>query len=149
MKKIFAYILVMMWSVGVMSVGDVYAKPKLDDLLPSYSQGEIKEAVDQYKGDNTKDSKVVVTWFERLSDVYKLPQGSVESLIAGVINLILGIGGTLAMLSLIVAGVFYIVAQDNEDMVNSAKKIITYSLIGLVVISVSFAIFTGLSRLFL
>jgi len=153
MKKFIVYLLVFMWGVGVMSFGIVYAGDDvtIDDLLPTVPQDLIDDTKKELASDTdiSKQNKTVyLNWIDRISDINKLPKGSPESIIAGVISMILGIGGTLAMIAMVVAGVMYIIAQDNEEMVNSAKKIITYALIGLIVISVSFAIFTGLSKLF-
>ncbi len=82
-----------------------------------------------------------------MQNIANLPKGSPESIIAGVISIILSIGGTLAFIAMMVAGVMYVIAHDNEEMVQKAKKLLVYAVVGLVLISVSFAIFTGLSTI--
>lgn len=60
--------------------------------------------------------------------------------IAGVTNLIASITGPVALLALVAGGLMYILAAGDEEKMGKAKKIITWSLIGIVIIYGAFAI---------
>ena len=60
--------------------------------------------------------------------------------IAGITNLVASIAGPFALLSLIVGGVMYMFAAGEEEKIGKAKKLIMWSLIGLVVIYGAFSI---------
>ncbi len=134
-------------------------KPTLNELFPSPT-GDATTLSDPnaipLPDDPNKDAKdkklqdtvnALDTWEKSLKPITQLPQGTEESIIAGIIRVVLSIGGTLAALGLLVAGIMYLIAQDNEDQTAKAKKILIYSIIGIIAISISFAIFTGLATL--
>lgn len=63
-----------------------------------------------------------------------------ESIIGTVINLILSFVGVLLFVLLIYGGFTWMTAQGNQDKVNKAKKIVTNSIIGLVITLSAYAI---------
>ncbi|MBI2355934.1 MAG: hypothetical protein HYV13_01855 [Candidatus Doudnabacteria bacterium] len=63
-----------------------------------------------------------------------------------IINIALAIAGLVAVLFLIIGGFRYITAAGNEEAGESAKKIITNSIIGIVVIILSFVIVRVISN---
>lgn len=72
--------------------------------------------------------------------------------ITGMTNLIAAIAGPVALLALVAGGLMYIVAAGEDEKITKAKKIITWSILGLFIIYGAFAIvstfvarqFTGL-----
>lgn len=60
--------------------------------------------------------------------------------ISGMTNLVAAIAGPFALLSLVAGGLMYILAGGDEEKTGKAKKIIMWSLIGLVLIYGAFAI---------
>lgn len=60
--------------------------------------------------------------------------------ISGITNIIAAIAGPFALLSLVAGGLMYILAAGNDETIGKAKKIILWSIIGLVIIYGSFAI---------
>lgn len=60
--------------------------------------------------------------------------------IAGMTNVVAAIAGPFALLSLVAGGLMYILAGGEEEKIGKAKKIIMWSLIGLVIIYGAFAI---------
>lgn len=72
--------------------------------------------------------------------------------VAGITNLVAAITGPVALLSLLAGGLMYALAAGEEEKIGKAKKIITWSLIGILIIYGAFAIvgtfvtrqFTGL-----
>jgi len=67
-------------------------------------------------------------------------QGTLGDNIAQIINYFLGMLGLVAVAMLIYAGVLMVTAQGNDEGIDKAKKIITYAVIGIVVIVLSFTI---------
>lgn len=66
-------------------------------------------------------------------------QGLID-LIPGAINVLLGFLGILAFGFIVYAGVLYLISQGGKEQVEKAKKILTYSVIGMVVIIAAYAI---------
>ncbi|MFA5948446.1 MAG: hypothetical protein WC806_05800 [Candidatus Gracilibacteria bacterium] len=65
---------------------------------------------------------------------------SLRQLVLKMVNYFLTFLGIIAVLMIIYAGVTYVTAAGNDDAIGNAKKIITYSLVGLIVILLSFAV---------
>lgn len=71
---------------------------------------------------------------------------SVSALIIRIINIALTVAGLIAVLFLIIGGFRYITAAGNEETAEQAKKIITNSIIGIVIIILSFVIVRVISN---
>ncbi len=67
-------------------------------------------------------------------------QSSFRQLLLTVIGFFLGFLGLLAVIMIIYAGVLYVTAAGAEDQTGKAKKIILYSIVGLLVVMLSWAI---------
>ncbi|TSC71939.1 MAG: Uncharacterized protein G01um101438_825 [Parcubacteria group bacterium Gr01-1014_38] len=59
-----------------------------------------------------------------------------------VVNYVLALAGVLALAAIVYGGFLYITAAGNQDRVEAGKNAVTYSVIGLVVIGLSYAILT-------
>jgi hypothetical protein len=57
-----------------------------------------------------------------------------------IINLVLEVMGALALFMIVVAGFRYIISGNNPDAVATSKRMIIYSIVGLIVISLAAAI---------
>lgn len=62
------------------------------------------------------------------------------------INILLVISGTVAMLFLIVGGMFYIMSGANEDLAKRGKMYVKNSIIGLIIIILSYTIISVVYR---
>lgn len=69
-------------------------------------------------------------------------QGSLSDNVTTLINYFLGFLGLVAVAFLIYAGVLMVTAGGDEDQVGKARKIITYAVIGIVIILLSWTIVT-------
>lgn len=67
-------------------------------------------------------------------------EGSLRGLILRIINYFLGFLGILAVVMVIYGGITYVTAAGKDEALQNAKKIIMYSLIGIIVILLSFAV---------
>ena len=65
---------------------------------------------------------------------------SLMSRVKVIINVVLGILGVVAVAMIIVGGIMYTTSQGNPDKVKQAKDIVIYSIVGLVVALLGFAI---------
>ena len=64
----------------------------------------------------------------------------VIEIIGSVIDWLLGIAAGLTILFLVVGGIYYVTAAGDENQMTSAKTIITYSIMGLLFILISYSI---------
>ncbi len=67
-------------------------------------------------------------------------QSSLRLLVLQIVNFFLGFLGLIAVVMIIYGGFLYISAAGKEDKVEQGKKIIMYSVIGILIILASFAI---------
>ena len=67
-------------------------------------------------------------------------QGSFRQLALTVVNFFLTFLGLIAVVMIIYGGFLYVSAAGKEDKIEQAKKIIMYSVIGIIIILLSFAI---------
>lgn len=74
---------------------------------------------------------------------------TVGGLIVLVVNVLLLIAGSIAVIFLIIGGYRYIVAHGKEEAMESAKKTMSGAIIGLIIIVLSFAIVTIITRILL
>ena len=93
----------------------------------------------------TLTSVIPMTAFAALNDATNpfkdLPgDQNVKPLAIRIVNYALTFLGIIAVLMIIFAGVKYITAGGKQETIDSAKKIIMYSLIGIIIILLSFAI---------
>jgi hypothetical protein len=68
------------------------------------------------------------------------PPGGIAQILANVLGWILGIFGMLALISFIVSGIQYFYAAGDEKRAETAKKNLTYSIIGVVIALSGFVI---------
>lgn len=59
---------------------------------------------------------------------------AVTSTISNIVTWISTVGGALAVLAIVIAGVMMVASQDNSDNVKNARDIIKWAMIGLVII---------------
>ncbi len=62
---------------------------------------------------------------------------NIGDLLVAIIELLLGLGGVVAMIGIIVGGYKYIASGGNPEMAEQGKAALLYSVIGLVVILIS------------
>ena len=67
------------------------------------------------------------------SEASGLPGADVKTIITGILKWLLGVFGTLGIISFVISGIMYLVSAGNDDMISKAKKGMTYSIIGIIV----------------
>ncbi|MFC1600291.1 pilin [Patescibacteria group bacterium] len=104
-------------------------KPETSDLLYKFS----------YPG----STEVVTTDY-----VSSLPEEETPGHILGqIIYFMLVVANILAFISFLVAGVFMLISQGNEDDNTKAKKILTYTILALIICATALAIVSGVTKL--
>lgn len=71
---------------------------------------------------------------EQANGIAGLPSGDVRSTVVRIIQSVLSFLALIAVITIIIAGIILIVSLGNEEQKERAKRIIFYTLIGLVVI---------------
>jgi hypothetical protein len=69
-----------------------------------------------------------------------LSPASIVGILTGLLKWMLQILGILALISFVISGVVYLVSTGNEEMINKAKKAMTYSIVGITVALASFVV---------
>lgn len=70
-----------------------------------------------------------------------------QMVLANIIKMLLNVSGGLALIGLTVGGVYMVTARGKPDVFDKAKKILVFSITGLIVISISYALVIGVSNL--
>jgi len=92
-----------------------------------------------------EDSSSPSGWSEEFVTGTGLSTASVYEVIRTLLNWLLGIIGVLALVGFVISGIMYITAAGDEDRVDKAKAMLTYSIIGIVVALVGLIIVQALS----
>lgn len=74
------------------------------------------------------------------AQVAGLTTSSVKDIIVRIINFLLSVAAGLAILFLIIGGIYYVTAGGNDQQMTTAKSMLTYAVIGLVFILISYSI---------
>ncbi len=67
-------------------------------------------------------------------------EGSFRSLILNIVNFFLLFLGLIAVIMIIYGGITYVTAAGNQEKIESAKKIILYAIVGIIIVLISFAL---------
>jgi hypothetical protein len=70
----------------------------------------------------------------------ELPRDDIAVIIVRVISYITGAVGIILLVMLIYGGVLYMTSAGSEDQAKKAKSVLTYAIIGIVIVALSFAI---------
>lgn len=62
-----------------------------------------------------------------------------NDLVEGVLDWVLGIAGTVALLMLVTGGIMYSMAAGNEEKTKAAKKVISYAILGVIIVILSYS----------
>lgn len=89
------------------------------------------------------------TEYSELNNVANLPDPDAIDLIIEIIQIILRIAGILTFLALTIGGIMYIVSRGEGDgtTLEKAKKTVTWSVVGVIVIMCAYAIVYGITAI--
>lgn len=69
-----------------------------------------------------------------------IPTGSADSLLANGLNLVYFLAGVAAIVVIIIAGIMYTISSGDAGRMTKAKNLLTYAIVGLVVVLVAFTV---------
>lgn len=69
-----------------------------------------------------------------------IPQGDGQSLLANGLNLVYFLAGSIAVIMVIVAGVMYVTSTGDSGRVTKAKNMLTFAVVGIIIVLIAFAI---------
>ncbi len=72
---------------------------------------------------------------------------SVQTVVGGITNWILGITAGITILFLIIGGIYYITAAGDDKQMEEGRKIINYAVIGLIFILIAYSLVKTLSEI--
>lgn len=73
-------------------------------------------------------------------------EGSIRALILRIVDFFLLFLGLIAVIMIIYGGITYVTAAGNQEKVDSAKKIIMYAIVGIIIVLISFALVNTVIR---
>ena len=66
--------------------------------------------------------------------------GSIRALVLNIVSFALGFLGLIAVIMIIYGGITYVTAGGAQEKIESAKKIIMYAIVGIIIVLISFAL---------
>jgi hypothetical protein len=75
-----------------------------------------------------------------LGEIKDLPKGEISDVIVRIIRYVLGITGVILFAMLVYGGFMYMTSAGNEEQIKKAKNVLTYAIIGIVIIAFAFLI---------
>lgn len=72
------------------------------------------------------------------------PEEKVNSIVYSAIKILLSVSGLVSVFFVLLGGVRYTMSAGDDDMINGAKTMILYALVGLLVVIFSYAILTNI-----
>jgi len=101
---------------------------------PAMAQDKISDPKTVKEGIKTLKDKVAT------EDSGLSREEEVTPILLQILNWLLGLVGMIALIVLIIGGVYYITALGQEDKIKTAKRIILFAIIGLIVVGMSWSI---------
>ena len=77
-----------------------------------------------------------------------LADRTIGSLLTVILNYTLALVGILGVIGFVISGIMYLTSAGDEDQVDRAKKVMLYSIIGVVVALIGYVVVAALSQVF-
>jgi len=74
------------------------------------------------------------------TETINIPTTDASELLANGLNLVYFLAGTVAVIVIIIAGIMYVSSSGDAGRVTKAKNLLTYSIVGLVIILIAFVV---------
>ncbi|MFC1615851.1 hypothetical protein ACFL21_01810 [Patescibacteria group bacterium] len=84
--------------------------------------------------------------YPELGVVGNLPEVTAEGAVTAVIKTILGWTMLLALVAIVVAGIYYLKSEGEEEEIAKAKRILVYLIVGMLVMAASYGIVSGVAK---
>jgi|GEM_PF-4591496 len=83
---------------------------------------------------------------DEITNYANLTNASWTQIVASVIKTMLFVAGSLVLIGLLIVGAMFMTGASNEENITKARKILIYLVIGIILISVSYAVVSGISQ---
>lgn len=136
--KQFLLVFILFFSFSVVfNSSFVFAEEKFDLIhdLEKYRPNNLPYEDELQQSERNKDGT---------SDIYAV--GGVQAVLVGIINIVLYIAGTIAVIAIIVSGAQYIFSFGSEQT-ETAKKNIIWALAGLLIVMLSYVLVQNIIRI--
>lgn len=117
--------------------------------VPECAEGQILNS----KGKCEATSSVLLprpgstnTKYNELKAVSDLPELTDKAFFTSAIKTILGLSMVITLVAIIIAAIYYIYAQGEEESITKGKDIILYLIIGLAVMAGAYGIISGIAQ---
>ncbi|MEW6408022.1 MAG: Mbov_0395 family pilin-like conjugal transfer protein [Patescibacteria group bacterium] len=77
---------------------------------------------------------------EKAEGITGIAKGTIPEYVGGIINAVVGILGVILVVLIIYGGVMYMTSAGSEEKTKSARNILTYAIIGVVIVFASYII---------
>lgn len=84
--------------------------------------------------------------YPEVAAVGDLPEVTAEGAVTIAIQTVLGWAMLLALVAIVVASIYYIKGEGEEEQIAKAKRIIVYLVVGMIVMAAAYGIVTGAAR---
>jgi hypothetical protein len=112
-------------------------------ILLSFTQTTFAVNIDDLLPPTTK----IPENYDETQTLANLPNVTVEQAIATTIKTILGWTMIITIVAIVVAGIFYMIAEGDEEKTGKAKKILVSLAIGMAIISAAYGVINGLTQI--
>ena len=123
-------------AIGIPLFSSAYAVANPEDLIP-------KPNTETNESDGDKQSIIE----NNIKNYETLPDVTYQGLFRTVIKTIMYLSGILATVGMIIAGIMFLGSSTNEENLVKARKVLIYVVVGIVIISVSYAVVTGILKI--
>lgn len=77
---------------------------------------------------------------EKAQGIQGIAKGTIPEYVGGIINAVVGILGVVLVALIIYGGVLYMTSAGNEERTKTAKHVLTYAIVGIVIVFASYVI---------
>ena len=94
----------------------------------------------------TETDPEIAEKYDEVNAIANLPAVTIERGIGDAIKAILGWSMAFTIVAIVVAAMYYLISQGNDDDISKAKTIILYLIIGIAIMAAAYGIITGITQ---
>lgn len=113
-------------------------------ILASFSQIGFAATVDELLPPPNKGETTINGGYDQINNVRNLPDVSMEGMAATVIKTLLAWSFSIALIGIVMAGIYMLAFGNDTNKVDKAKNILYYLIIGEIIVSIAYGIVNGI-----
>lgn len=83
---------------------------------------------------------------EETKNLSELPNVSEQQVIATIIKNLIGFSMSIAVIGLVIAGIYYLISNGNDEETAKAKNVILYLIIGIAIMAAAYGVIAGITQ---